>query len=65
MAFIKHYVKKEKVYQEFDDRGTKWWGFALKDVGHYKCSYCNSEVLPISNFCLICGEKFTDIKEVS
>ena len=65
MAFIKHFIKKETVYQEFDDRGIKGWRFVLKDVGHYRCSNCNSEIPPISNFCLECGEKFTEIKEVS
>lgn len=65
MAFIKHFVKKENVYQEFNDRGIKWWGFALQDVEHYKCSNCNTEVIPTSKFCLECGKKFTQIKEMS
>ena len=65
MTFIKHFIKKEKVYQEFNDRGTTWWGFALKDIEHYRCSNCNSEVNPKSKFCLECGKKFTKIKEVS
>lgn len=65
MTFIKHFIKKEKVYQEFNDRGTTWWGFALKDIEHYRCSNRNSEVNPKSKFCLECGKKFTNIKEVS
>ena len=44
MAYIKYSKKKELVYEEFNDRGTWWNELVPKDVEHWNCSECGTEV---------------------
>ena len=58
MAYIKYSKKKELVYEEFNDRGTWWNELVPKDVEHWNCSECGTEVGKDFKFCSECGEKF-------
>lgn len=63
MANIKHFYREEKVYEECNDRGIKFHDWINKNVEHYCCSECNTEVDKKSSFCSKCGAKFSGVKE--
>lgn len=63
MAKIKHFFRSEKVYEECCDRGITFKDWIYKDVEHFCCSKCGSEVNKNSKYCPNCGEKFTSITE--
>lgn len=63
MAKIKHFFRKEDVYEKCDDRGLTFHAWVKKDVEHFCCSACSAEVNKDSVFCSKCGEKFTGISE--
>ena len=63
MAYIKHFYRKEPVYEKCNDRGTEWFDWIDKDVEHYTCSKCGAEVNCGSRFCSCCGEKLSGVRE--
>lgn len=64
MAYIKHFFRKESVYEECCDRGTRFYDWVLSDVEHFCCSACGAEVGRRNSFCPHCGEKLSGgIKE--
>jgi len=64
MAYIRHFFRKERVLERCNDRGCEFEEWIRKDVEHYCCSACETEVNKNSAFCCGCGEKLTSIKEV-
>lgn len=63
MAYIKHFYRKEPVYEKCNDRGVEWYDWFDKDVEHYACSKCGAEVSCGSKFCSHCGEKLSGVRE--
>lgn len=63
MAYIKHFYRKQPVYEKCNDRGTEWFDWIEKDVEHYTCSKCGAEVNRGSKFCSHCGEKLSGVRE--
>ena len=62
MATIKHFFRKEQVYETCNDRGVTFKDWVNKNVEHYCCSECGTEVDKSSVFCSKCGVKFTGVR---
>lgn len=58
-AYIKHFWRTERCYEDCNDRGTAFRDYVSREVEHFCCSECGAEVSRGISFCPCCGAKMS------